>query len=334
MTDLFSPARLDSTIGSQDYQVCGGFSSLSPLAMAEAKSPDEWGPTLIMNVPSPVRSSPPPSRAPPVSTSAPIFQMPSGVESEEAVRLEKAVAQARKETTALWEAARKAALDSGSQQVLQTLATRDAELRLQVELEWEEQRRRQLWDLLRENFDNATFLIVAKNLGGGHVDVARRIFGHAEPPMSARKSSVPPSRQSSDLKGDAPYRTPRGSSVSRPVLNRSSTTATRTPSQAPDGAWRSTDSSKLGYTSTKPSAVMPTGARQMRSSLPPKPTWMTAKTYGPSSSGTNPLESCSFEPSPAPMHTTSASEVRKSSVREPSPSVQERVRAFECGGRA
>jgi len=232
--------------------------------------------------------------------------------------MENDVSQAHQRTQALWEAAEKAAQDSGSRRAVQELKVKDAEWRLQAELEVEDRRHRQVWELLRENLDNATFLVVAKNLGGGHVDVARRVFA-GDTPGCARKNSVPPNRQGSAV--EATNRTPRGSSVVARGGVQRAYTVSGAATQASDSPWRSTESSKLGYTSTKPLSSFPSGARQLRSSLPPKPTWMATKTVSSDSMG---------ERTDLPF---GAVVVESRKVREPSPSIQERVRAFESGGR-
>lgn len=315
------------------------FGELAPLKCAEVSA--------MMSIPSPARSSPP-SRQPcaqkphchghePDSEMAQLVERLQGelqalrtrlgfsdnVGSQETRRMEYDVSQAHQRTQALWEAALRAAQDQGSQRIVQELQIKDAEWRLQAELEVEDRRHRQVWELLRESLDNETFLVVAKNLGGGHVDVARRIFA-GDMPGCGRKNSVPPNRHAADGKADVTSRTPRGSSVVARSggLQRAYTVSGAT-SQAPESAWRSTDSSKLGYTSTKPLSSFPAGARQLRSSLPPKPTWMATKSLVPEPTGTSadlPADTAPPEP-------------RKAQLREPSPSVQERVRALESGVR-
>mmetsp|Transcript_23151 Transcript_23151/g.42618 ORF Transcript_23151/g.42618 Transcript_23151/m.42618 type:complete len:319 (-) Transcript_23151:156-1112(-) len=299
------------------------FSGLAPLLCPEVSSAGN----VVMNVPSPARSSPPcrqpcAQKAEAHEPTPPCYWPPHVMHNPQALE---AVSQAHQRTQALWEAAEKAAQDAGSRRIVQELQAKDAEWRLQAELEVEDRRHRQVWELLRENLDNATFLIVAKNLGGGHVDVARRIFA-GDTPGCARKNSVPPNRPGADGKtaGEGPNRTPRNSSVAARGGLQRAYTVSGAASQAPDSAWRSTESSKLGYTSTKPLSSFPAGARQLRSSLPPKPTWMATKSVVPP-----PDTSGESTDAPGPGSAQGVTEPRKASIREPSPSVQERVRALE-----
>mmetsp|Transcript_17277 Transcript_17277/g.31978 ORF Transcript_17277/g.31978 Transcript_17277/m.31978 type:complete len:334 (-) Transcript_17277:72-1073(-) len=179
---------------------------------------------------------------------------------------------------------------------LRELQVKDAAWRLEQQVKLEEQRRDQIWETLRASVDVSALTELARAMGGGPVIIARRLFdvnADLAGGASDRKHTASPMRRASQPEIGA--LTPRAEGRTK----RSNSVAITSASQVPSDSQARAAS---------------------RPALPPRPRTT------PSAAG---AAMNLAAPEAPPMPTM----VRKTSIRDGSPSVKDRIRELETSGR-